>query len=54
MWFAYLLALCGFVEAGWPAWQAIWWPYYLAKKVGAQGQGQVQVAGPWSKARRDR
>jgi len=36
IYFVYSLAVAGFSEAGWPAWHAIFWPYYLAKKIGGK------------------
>jgi len=36
IWFCYWLAVGGFGQAGWPAWHATFWPYYLAKKIGAK------------------
>ena len=33
---AYSLAAVGFMEAGWSTWRAIWWPSYLAKKLGGK------------------
>jgi hypothetical protein len=35
IYFFYWLAAAGFIEAGWRLWHALFWPYYLAKKIGA-------------------
>lgn len=29
----YMIAAWGFNEGGWPFWQALWWPHYLAKRI---------------------
>jgi hypothetical protein len=39
----YCMFAAGFIEAGWTFWQSIWWPYYLAKKIGAQAQVTIRV-----------
>lgn len=35
----YWLALMGFLDAGWPFWRCIWWPYYLARRLGRATPG---------------